>query len=132
MKLRKDDKVVVIAGRDRGKTGTVLAVLPEAGKVVVEGVGIVKRHTKADSQHPRGGILDITKPIAASKVMALDPKTGRPARIGHEVKADGTKERIFKVSPNQAKKPAKAKTEATPAAKPKKSAPKPTTKEKKS
>jgi len=124
MKLRKDDKVIVIAGRDRGKTGTVMAVLPDSEQVVVEGVGIVKRHTKADSQHPRGGILDITKPISTSKVMALDPKTGQPARIGHTVKADGTKERIFKVSPNHTKKPAKSKATAVPA--------KSTSKEKKS
>ena len=117
MKLRKDDKVLVIAGRDRGKSGSVMAVLPDRNQVVVEGVGMVKRHTKADTKHPRGGILEITKPISASKVMAIDPKSGRPARIGFDVKPDGTKERIFKVSPNQTKKMPKTAATAPSAAK---------------
>ena len=108
MKLRKDDKVVVIQGRDKGKTGTVLGVIPKENKVLVESVNVVKRHTKPSQKNPRGGILDITKPIDAAKVMVLDPTSGKPARIGYTVKADGTKERIFKVSANhEAKKSTK-------------------------
>src|SRR5260221_310796 len=103
MKLRKEDKVMVIAGRDKGKTGSITRVLPQTGQVVVEGVNIVKRHTKPSQKQPRGGILEITKPIDASKVMALDPQSGKPARIGYEIKPDGTKERILKVSPNREK-----------------------------
>ena len=98
MKLRKDDKVVVITGRNKGKTGTVLAVLPKENKVVVENVNVVKRHTKPSQKQPRGGILEITKPIDASKVMVIDPTTGKPARIGYEIKPDGSKERVFKPS----------------------------------
>lgn len=107
MKLRKDDKVIVIAGRDKGKTGTVLGVLPKENKVVVENINVAKRHTKPSKKIPRGGILDITRPIDVSKVMVLDPASGKPARIGYEVKADGAKERIFKVSAahQAAKKP---------------------------
>jgi large subunit ribosomal protein L24 len=96
MKLKRDDMVVVITGRDKGKTGKVLAVVPKENKVVVEGVNIVKKHTKPSSKVPKGGILDVTKAIDASKVMVLDPKTGKPARIAYNVTAKG-KERIFKV-----------------------------------
>jgi large subunit ribosomal protein L24 len=108
MKLRKDDKVIVILGKDKGKTGTVLGVLPKENKVVVENINVVKRHTKPSSKIPRGGILDVTKPIDAAKVMVLDPASGKPARIGYEIKPDGTKERIFKVSPNHEKAAKKA------------------------
>ncbi|GAC1369058.1 MAG: hypothetical protein NVSMB39_0470 [Candidatus Saccharimonadales bacterium] len=128
MKLKRDDKVIVILGKDKGKTGTVMAVLPAENKVLVENINVVKRHTKPSNKVPRGGILDVTKPIDASKVMVLDPASGKPARIGYVIKADGTKERIFKVSPNyetaakkseNTPKAAEAKTEAKPAAKPK-------------
>jgi large subunit ribosomal protein L24 len=100
MKLKRDDKVIVILGKDKGKTGTVLAVLPTENKVLVENINVVKRHTKPSQKLPRGGILDVTKPIDASKVMVIDPASGKPARIGYQIKADGTKERIFKVSAN--------------------------------
>ena len=78
MKLKRDDKVTVILGRDKGKTGTILAVIPKLNKVVVENINVVKRHTKPSQKQPRGGILDITKPIDASKVMVLDPSSGKP------------------------------------------------------
>jgi len=109
MKLKREDNVIVIAGRDKGKTGKVTQVLPTVNSVVVEGINVAKRHTKPSARNPRGGILEITKPIDASKVMALDPATGMPARIGYSVKADGSKERVFKVSPNHKSKPVKAK-----------------------
>lgn len=113
MKLRKDDKVVVITGRDKGKTGKVTAVLPQTGMVVVENINVVKRHTKPSNKQPRGGILDITKPIHASKVMVLDPGSGKPARIGYEIKPDGSKERIFKVSRHAESPKASKATKAT-------------------
>jgi large subunit ribosomal protein L24 len=119
MKLRREDKVIVIAGRDKGKTGAVTRVLPQTGQVVVEGVNLVKRHTKPSQKQPRGGILEITKPIDVSKVMVLDPHSGKPARVGFQIKADGSKERIFKVSPNHEKaakkseKASKSETQST-------------------
>jgi len=125
MKLRKNDKVIVILGKDKGKTGTVLAVLPRENKVLVENINVVKRHTKPSQKLPRGGILDVTKPIATSKVMVLDPASGKPARIGYQIKPDGTKERVYKVSPNHDRVAKKAeaakpkKTEAETAPKPK-------------
>ena len=108
MKLRKQDKVIVITGRDKGKTGVITAVLPELNMVVVENINVVKRHTKPSNKQPRGGILDVTKPINASKVMIVDPASGKPARIRYEIKADGSKERVFKVSPNHEKTQKKA------------------------
>ena len=98
MKLRKGDNVVVLAGRDAGRSGEVVAVMPKQGKVVVSGVNVVKRHTKPSSKHPQGGILELTKPVSTSKVMAIDPQTGKPGRIGYEIKKDGSKERIIKPS----------------------------------
>ncbi len=116
MKLKKDDKVVVILGKDKGKTGTILAVIPKENKVLVENINVIKRHTKPSKKQPRGGILEIAKPINVSKLMVLDPASGKPARVGYVIKADGSKERTFKVSPNhehKAKKVEKVKT-ATP------------------
>jgi large subunit ribosomal protein L24 len=98
----------VILGKDKGKTGTVMAVLPAENKVIVENINVVKRATKPSKKLPRGGILDITKPIDVSKLMVIDPASGKPARIGYQIKADGTKERIFKVSPNHDKRAKKA------------------------
>lgn len=113
MKLRKNDTVMVITGRDKGKTGKVLAVVPNKNAVVVEGVNIVKRHTKPSNSNPKGGILDITKAIDASKVMVVDPKSGKPARISYQVTSKGEKQRIYKVGKRPA--PAKPKKEANKA-----------------
>jgi large subunit ribosomal protein L24 len=123
MKLRKQDKVIVITGRDKGKTGVVTAVLPATNMVVVENINVVKRHTKPSNKQPRGGILDVTKPMDASKVMVLDPASGKPARISFEIKPDGSKERVFKVSANheKAQKRSEAKKD-TKKAEPKKEA----------
>ena len=109
MKLRRDDMVVVTTGRDKGKTGKIMVVIPKENKVVVEGVNIVKKHTKPSAKVPKGGILEITKPIDVSKLMVIDPKSGKPARIGYNVTAKG-KERVFRVGKMAA--PAKPKAVA--------------------
>ncbi len=101
MKLRKGDNVLVLAGRDKGKSGEITAVILKENKVIVSGVNIAKRHTKPSSKHPQGGILEITKPIDISKVMAVDPQSGIPGRIGYRINADGSKERLFKPSKRQ-------------------------------
>lgn len=93
MKLRKEDKVMVLAGRDRGKTGPITRVLPATEQVVVEGVNIAKRHTKPSNKNPRGGILEITKPLAAAKVALVCPNCKKPTRVGYEVKGKN-KERV--------------------------------------
>ena len=98
MKLRVNDQVMVIAGKYRGKTGKVSRVLPKENAVIVDGINIVKRHTKPSDKHPQGGILEINKPINASKVMVIDPHTGAPSRVNYRINKDGSKERAFKAS----------------------------------
>lgn len=97
MNLVKGDKVIVIAGKDKGKTGTIQKVIPESNRVVVEGVNIRKKHKKPTQQNPDGGILEIYAPIDASNVAILDPKTKKATKVGHkEVK--GKKVRFCKAS----------------------------------
>ena len=97
MDLRKGDKVIVIAGRDKGKSGTIQKVIPEQNKVVVENVNLRKKTNKPSQKNPDGGIVEIHAPIDASNVMLVDPKTKQPTRIGHkEVK--GKKVRYAKKS----------------------------------
>ena len=97
MNLVKGDKVIVIAGRDKGKTGTIQKVIPEQNRVVVEGVNLRKKTNKPSQKNPDGGIVEIYAPINASNVMLVDPKTKEPTRIGHkEVK--GKKVRYAKKS----------------------------------
>ena len=97
MDLRKGDKVIVIAGKDKGKTGEIQKVLPRTNRVVVEGVNLRKKHKKPTQNNPEGSIVEIYAPIHASNVMIVDPKTKKPTRIGHkEVK--GKKVRVAKAS----------------------------------
>lgn len=81
--VRKDDMVVILTGNDRGKKGRVLKVFPERNRIVVEGVGFMKRHTKPNTKVPQGGIVEKERSINASNVMVIDPKTGKPTRIGY-------------------------------------------------
>ncbi|NLB48561.1 MAG: 50S ribosomal protein L24 [Erysipelotrichia bacterium] len=97
MNLVKGDKVIVIAGRDKGKTGTIQKVIPKQNRVVVENVNIRKKHNKPSQKNPDGGIVEIYAPIHASNVMLLDPKTKKPTRIGHKV-VKGKKVRVTKAS----------------------------------
>ena len=94
MHVTKGDLVVVISGDDKGKRGKVLRAIPAKGRVVVEGVNIVKRHRKARQQGEESGIISMAAPIAASKVMLLDPKDDRPVRVRRRVDKDGTVERV--------------------------------------
>ncbi|MFN7962545.1 MAG: 50S ribosomal protein L24 [Thermoanaerobaculia bacterium] len=99
MNLRKNDQVLVIAGRDRGTTGKVLKVFPADGTVIVERVNLVKKHTRANPQRQvQGGILEREAPILASKVMVLDPDSGKPTRVGRKRLADGKAARVAKKS----------------------------------
>ena len=95
IKLQKGDTVIVLAGKYKGKTGKVLATHPAENKVTVEGINIVKRHTKPNQQHPQGGIIEITKPIWVSKVAAYEPTAKKPSKIGIKVGKDGVKTRIY-------------------------------------
>ena len=93
-RLRKGDRVIVISGDNKGKQGKVVRVLPERDMVVVEGVNLVKKHLSATPQRP-GGILEVEAPMYASKVMPLDPETGKRTRVRSQVK-EGKKIRVAK------------------------------------
>lgn len=82
MNIKKNDTVVVITGNSRGKEGKVLQVFPEINKVIIEGVNIIKRHTKPSQKNPQGGVVKKEAPISASNVMLKCPQTGKPTRIG--------------------------------------------------
>lgn len=98
-KIKKNDQVVVIAGRDKGKRGRVLEVLPAESKVKVEGVAIMKRHQKANPQSNRGGgIIDKEAFINISNVQLIDPQSGKPTRVRYHVEGDGTKSRVAAAS----------------------------------
>jgi len=103
IRLKKGDTVVVLAGKYKGKTGTVLATHPSENKVTVEGINIVKKHVKPNKANPQGGILDITKPIWVSKVAIVDPSTKKASRIGFQLGKDGKKVRVFKASGKEIK-----------------------------
>ena len=97
--LRKNDTVVVRTGKDRGKRGRVLMVLPEKNRVVIEGVNLIKRHTRPNPQkNIKGGIVEREAPIHASNVMLLDPETNQPTRVGHKMLSDGRKVRVGRKS----------------------------------
>ncbi|PFN77905.1 50S ribosomal protein L24 [Bacillus sp. AFS076308] len=95
MHVKKGDKVRVISGKDKGKTGVVLAAYPKESRVLVEGVNIVKKHSKPSQVNPQGGIVSFEAPIHVSNVMPIDPKTGNPTRVGYTT-VDGKKVRVAK------------------------------------
>ena len=96
-KIRKGDKVVVVAGKDKGRSGEVLRVMPKDDKAVVRGVNLVRRHQK-QTQSQEGGIISKEAPIHLSNLALADPKDGKPTRVGFRVQEDGTKVRIAKRS----------------------------------
>lgn len=98
LKIKTGDQVIVIAGKEKDKKGKVLAVLPKQNRVVVEGINVIKRHTKPNYKYPDGGIIEREAPIHVSNVMIADPKTGEPTRIGYKFLTDGTKVRFAKKS----------------------------------
>ena len=92
-KIKKGDSVVVRSGKDKGRTGTVLQVLPKDGKVLVQGVNVATRHRKPSQLNPQGGIDRREAPMHLSKVSLADPKDGKPTRVRFETK-DGKKVRV--------------------------------------
>jgi large subunit ribosomal protein L24 len=93
MHVKKGDKVMVITGKDKGKTGTVLAAFPKKDRVIVEGVNIVKKHSKPSQVNPQGGIINKEASIHVSNVMLLDPKSNEPTRVGYK-EVNGKKVRV--------------------------------------
>lgn len=90
MKIRKNDVVMVVAGNARGKSGKVLKVYPERQRIIVEGINIIKRHTRPNQKNPQGGIIQREGTIHVSNVMLLDPKTNEVTRVGMKVVKDET------------------------------------------
>ncbi len=93
-KIKKGDNVVVLSGKDKGRTGTVAKVMPKEGKVVVEGINIAARHRKPSQVNPQGGIDRFPAPMHMSKVAVADPKSGKPTRVRFETSKDGKKVRV--------------------------------------
>ena len=102
MKIKKGDHVMVMAGKDKGATGTVIAAYPDRDKVLVEGVNMIKKNKKVTNQGFRGakegGIVTQEAPIHVSNVQLVDPETKRPARVGYKINEDGTKVRVLRPS----------------------------------
>lgn len=97
MHVKKGDKVMVISGKDKGKSGLILEAYPKQSRVLVEGINIVKKHAKPSQVNPQGGILNQEAPIHVSNVMPIDPKSGNPTRVGYTVE-NGKKVRVAKKS----------------------------------
>jgi large subunit ribosomal protein L24 len=93
MKIHKNDTVMVIAGNSRGKSGKVLKMFRDEGRVIVEGVNIIKRHSKASQKNPQGGIVQKEAPISAANVMVICPKCSKPSRVGRKPVTDSATER---------------------------------------
>ena len=95
MNIKKNDTVVVLSGKDKGKKGKVLEAMPATGKVVIEGINVATCHVKPKKQGDQGGIVSRETPMYASKVMLVCPKCGKPTRVAHKI-TDGKKARICK------------------------------------
>ncbi len=88
MKIKKGDKIRVTAGKDKGREGVVEKAYIKSGKILVQGVNLYKRHLKKNDQQPQGGIIDVPRPIAISKVALICPKCGKAARVGYKLEKD--------------------------------------------
>ena len=96
LKIKKGDKVRVLTGKDRGHEGEVMRVLPSAGKVIVDGANVAKKHQRATKATMQGGIIDKDMPMPVANVALLCPACGKPTRVGYTVDKDGTKARVCK------------------------------------
>jgi large subunit ribosomal protein L24 len=98
LRIRRDDTVMVMAGKDKGKTGKVVRVLSKANKAVIENINVVKKSVKKSDTYPQGGYVELEKPVALANLMLVDKKSNRPTRFMVKVLKDGSKERIALVS----------------------------------
>ena len=103
IRLKKDDQVIVISGKHKGKTGKVTATHPVENKVTVEGINIVKKAVKPNKAYPQGGIIELTKPIWVSKVALIEPTSKKASRIGYSIDKTGKKIRVYKRTGKEAK-----------------------------
>ena len=101
--IKKGDIVYVNAGNDRGKTGRVVRVIVDKNRAVVEGVNMMSKSVKPSAKHPQGGIVEMEAPIHVSNLNLIDPKTGKPTRVGHRINEQGVKVRYSKKSGEEIK-----------------------------
>lgn len=97
-KIRKGDRVQVLTGKDKGRQGEVIRVMPEAGRALVQGINLVKKHEKPQGMGRPGGIQEIEAGIHLSNLALIDPKTSKPTRVGFKLLEDGKKVRVAKAS----------------------------------
>jgi len=98
MKIKRDDTVLIISGNDKGKRGRVLRVYPEQDRIIVEGVRMMKKHTKPTQRDPQGGIIEREAPLHVSNVMLVDPKNDEPTRVSRQRLDEGRRVRVAKRS----------------------------------
>ena len=98
MKIKKDDQVIVIHGKDKGKKGRVMRVFPAESRILVEKINYRKTALRRTQQNPKGGIAEVEGKIHVSNVKLICPRTGKPTRVGYTILADGTKSRLSKKS----------------------------------
>jgi large subunit ribosomal protein L24 len=98
LRIRRDDTVMVMAGRDKGKTGKVVRVMPKVKKALIENINVVKKSVKKSDTYPQGGYVELEKPVSLANLMLVDKKSGKPTRFSAKVLKDGGKERIGRVS----------------------------------
>ncbi len=103
VKIKKGDSVYVLAGEDRGKEGRVLSVQAAKNRAIVEGVNIVTKSTKPNAKHPQGGLIKMEAPINISNLALIDPKSGKPTRVGYKINEKGEKVRYSKKSGEEIK-----------------------------
>ncbi len=96
--IKKDDQVVVIAGKDKGKTGRVIDVNPKKSIILIENINMIKKAQRKTQENPQGGFIDIESPVHISNVQLLDKKTNKPTRFGVKILKDGSRVRISKKS----------------------------------
>ncbi len=97
-RIKKDDTVIVIAGKDKGRSGKVIKVMPKEDRVVVEGVNMMKRHTAPNVAHPQGGVIAREASLHLSNVALRDPKTGKPTRVGYKFVGEGASRRKVRIA----------------------------------
>ncbi len=98
LRIRRDDTVMVMAGKDKGKTGKVVRVTPKTNKAIIENINVVKKSVKKSDTYPQGGYVELEKPVALANLMLLDKKSNKPTRFTVKVLKDGNKERIARTS----------------------------------
>ena len=103
LKIKKGDTVYVLSGEDRGRQGRVLEVLPKKGRAIVEGINIVSKSAKPSAKHPQGGIIKMEAPLHISNLSLIDPKSGKPTRVGFRKDDNGKTVRYSKTSGEQIK-----------------------------